>query len=115
VAALNYGTLELHLSNADAVIVMFSVNWKPSFAMLDTFFNIIARTKVPCRYLVGHKCDYTLTDKKISTYYTKRKAQQFNAKCAESSAKLNINVDTVWKEIIEMVLKQRKSKQVAHS
>lgn len=82
---------------------------------LDTFGNVrrwLQEIEQNCddvvRILVGNKCD--APDKKVSTEEGQALASQMDIPFFETSAKDNLNIETVFDEITKLVLAMKKNK-----
>ena len=96
---------EQYMRSGEGFILVYAINYRPSFEEIQTFYQQILRVKdcdsIPMT-LVGNKCDLE-NEREVSTNEGKELARKMNAKFVEASARYRINVDEVYYSLVRSI------------
>ncbi len=91
----------LAISNGQAFVVLYAVDNRASFEEAKKICAEVFELKsgqVMSIMIVGNKCDLPSSQQTVSTEEASLAAKQLNCKFTESSAKLGINVEKIFRE-----------------
>ena len=95
-----------YMRTGQGFLMVFALDSVGSFEEVDNFFEQIQRAKdverVPM-VLVGNKCDLPVETRKVSREDMMEKAKRFQCPSFEASAKLRINVDEVFYQLVREI------------
>lgn len=102
---------EQYMRSGEGFLMVFSIIDKNSFEEIDGFYKQILRVKDRDEFpmiLVGNKADLH-ADRTVSEEEAKKKAETLKVSYVESSAKLRLNVDMAFHELVRNIRKFNKS------
>merc|ERR1712226_1347924 len=106
-----------YMRTGQGFLLVYSITSQSSFGEIATFREQILRVKdkdqVPV-VVVGNKSDLE-SDRQVSTVEGRELAKSFNVSHMETSAKLRINVEDAFYELVREVKKQRGGEQTGSS
>ena len=96
-------------TKCNGIIILYSINSKKSFNnvfeyWIDQLNNIIDLTSIPI-YIVGNKCDLK-DEREVEKEEVENKLKEYDFKFMETSAKKNINISELFKNISEDIYKK---------
>ncbi|KAI8874462.1 hypothetical protein GQ42DRAFT_116476, partial [Ramicandelaber brevisporus] len=111
-----YAVRDTHYRGGEGFVLVYSICDAETFEVLDDFRDQILRVlddthkKRTPMILVGNKCDLANEHREVSYEQAMLKAQQWRCPYMETSAKLRINVDEVFYELVKMVHTRKERK-----
>jgi len=106
-----------YMRTGQGFLLVYSITTQSSFSEIATFREQILRVKdkdhVPM-VLVGNKSDLE-SDRQVATVEGRELAKSFGVQHMETSAKLRLNVEDAFYELVREVKKQRNGEQTGKS
>lgn len=99
------------INGSDGFLLVFAINEKESFQILDKKRDKILKAKVnkPCSILlVGNKLDLEVS-RQVSNKDAVKKANDWGIEYVETSAKLNVMCKEAFEKLIESVINSKKN------
>jgi Ras-related protein Rab-8A len=91
---------------AMGILLVYDVTDESSFGAVENWMRQIeanANSNVNV-FLIGNKCDCTAAERKVSTADGEAMAKKFGIKFFETSAKMNVNIDTAFTTMAEDIV-----------
>ena len=101
---------EQYMRSGEGFLLVYSITSRMSFDEIDGFFQQISRVKDKDRFpmvLVANKCDLEM-DRQVSIQEGKDLADKYGCHFVETSAKMRINVDTAFHEVVRDIRRYNK-------
>ncbi|KAI8640498.1 ras family-domain-containing protein, partial [Parasitella parasitica] len=105
---------EQYMRNGEGFLLVYSITSRMSFEEIDTFYQQICRVKDRDNFplvLVANKCDLEL-DRQISSKEGQDLAKHYRCHFVETSAKVRINVDEAFYEIVRDIRRYNKEHEL---
>ncbi|KAI8372127.1 ras family-domain-containing protein [Blakeslea trispora] len=107
---------EQYMRSGEGFLLVYSITSRMSFDEIDTFFQQISRVKDKDRFpmvLVANKCDLEM-DRQVSVQEGEELAERYGCHFVETSAKLRINVDAAFHEVVRDIRRYNKEQDDQH-
>ncbi|CDH52221.1 ras-like protein [Lichtheimia corymbifera JMRC:FSU:9682] len=104
---------EQYMRNGEGFILVYSVTSRLSFDEISTFYQQVCRVKDRDHFpmvLVGNKCDLE-SERQVSRLEGHDLARQFRCPFAETSAKMRINVDETFHNVVREIRRMNKEQE----
>ncbi|KAI8062816.1 ras family-domain-containing protein [Gilbertella persicaria] len=101
---------EQYMRNGEGFLLVYSITSRMSFEEIGTFYQQISRVKDKNRFpmvLVANKCDLEL-ERQVSSQEGKDLALEYGCQFVETSAKMRINVDEAFYEVVRDIRRYNK-------
>ncbi|XP_065319788.1 ras-like protein 2 isoform X1 [Gordionus sp. m RMFG-2023] len=108
---------EQYMRTGDGFLLVFSLNDRNSFEEINKFRKLILRVKDTDQFpmiLVGNKCDIQQQFRKVDNKEAQNLGDQMNIPYIETSAKLGINVDLAYHNLVRAIRCYRDKERLIH-
>lgn len=105
---------EQYMRNGEGFLLVYSITSRMSFEEIETFHQQICRVKDRDYFpmvLVANKCDLE-SDRQVSSEEGRDLAKQYGCHFVETSAKVRINVDDAFYEVVRDIRRYNKEQEL---